>query len=101
MILGGLPHPAGAAGRLSILRPHKWVKMNLGAKFSDDIIVRLGFAPFMLIIGLLVLTNHRGLINHAYFKSQGKAATPAWVVLFRVGGSFWVIAAITLFIGIW
>ncbi|WP_149181558.1 hypothetical protein [Streptomyces sp. TRM49041] len=75
--------------------------MNLAAKFSDDIIVRLGFAPFMLIIGLLFLTNYRGVIDYAYFKSQGKVATPAWVILFRIGGSFWVIAAITLLIGIW
>lgn len=75
--------------------------MNLAAKFSDDIIVRLGFAPFMLIIGLLVLTNYKGVVEKVYLKSQRRAATPFWVVLFRVGGSFWAIAAITLLIGIW
>ena len=75
--------------------------MNLAAKFSDDTIVRLGFAPFMLIIGLLVLTNYKGVVEEVYLKSQGKVATPFWIILFRIGGSFWVIAAITLLIGIW
>ncbi|MFF3288103.1 hypothetical protein [Streptomyces sp. NPDC003023] len=83
------------------LRPHGWMKMNLAAKFSDDTIVRLGFAPFMLMLRLLVLTNYKGIIEKFYFKSQGREATPFWIILFRIGGSFWVIAAVTLLIGVW
>jgi hypothetical protein len=52
------------------------MKVNLAAKFSDDSIVRFGFAPFMLILGLLILTNYKGLIENFYFKSQGRVATP-------------------------
>lgn len=75
--------------------------MNLAAKVSDDAFIRLGIAPLILVMGLFVLSNFKGMINYAYYRSQGKPATPFWVTLFRIGGSLWVILALSLIIGIW
>lgn len=70
-------------------------------KFSDDAMVRFVIAPGMLLIGAAFLSNYKRFIVYAYFRSQGRMPGAPMLFLFRMGGSFWVIAGLTLVIGLW
>lgn len=75
--------------------------MDSISKFSDDAVIRFIFAPMILLGGSLFLGNYRHFIEYAYFRSQGRMPGPAMVFIFRMGGAFWVIASVTLLIGLW
>lgn len=71
------------------------------AKFSDLAVMRYVFAPLMLAVGFMAITNYKNVVERQFMQKFGRTPGKSVVVSVRVVGTVWAGVGITLILGLW